>query len=29
MSLMLYAILQFHNLFKFRTTTMSEYLVKN
>lgn len=29
MGLMLYAILQFHNLLKFRTTTMSEYLVKS
>ena len=26
--MMLYAILQFHNVFKFRTTTMSEYLIK-
>jgi hypothetical protein len=28
MGLMLYAILQFHNLLAFRTTTMSEYLVR-
>lgn len=28
MGMMLYAILQFHNLFKFRTTTMSEYFIR-